>query len=214
MVLMSAALQWKPTGARYHLAFFVLLAPAAAVVLEAIPRKGFATAAMGILILTSIPYLLGNHSRPLISGWPEADFGSVLIVPRDDQYFANAPYLARPYRDVVRRIEQADCRQVGIALPGQGVEYPFWSLLGAPRSGVRIEWLVAGTAPAVHRSGLCPLRRHLRKVPGWLVHGPGPSRGLSLRIVPPVPGRTLSLSTPECTRLGHGLKMNRTRRLG
>jgi hypothetical protein len=29
-----------------------------------------------------------------------------------------------------------------------GLEYPLWSLLGAPRQDLKIEWLVAGTASA------------------------------------------------------------------
>jgi hypothetical protein len=125
-VLLNAIFQWKPTGARYHLAFFVLMAPVAGVVLEAQTWKAAANVAIGILMLSSVPWLLGNHSRPLLSGWPGADVGSVLAVPRDELYFANAPYLVRPYQQIVGAIREAGCQQVAVALPGQGLEYPLW----------------------------------------------------------------------------------------
>ena len=147
-VLLSAMLQWKPTGARYHLAFFVMLAPAIAVVLGALPWRPAAAVAGGALLLTSVPWLLGNHSRPLISGWPGADVDSVLVVPRDESIFANAPYLTRPYREMTELIQTSGCGRIAVALPGSGLEYPLWSLLGAPRQDLRIEWLVAGTASA------------------------------------------------------------------
>jgi hypothetical protein len=147
-VLLSVMLQWKPTGARYHLPFFVLLAPVAGVVLEAIPSAAVAGLAVGALMLSCVPWLLGNHSRPILSGWPEADVASVLVVPRSELLFANAPYIARPYQEMTDLIQQAECGHVGLALPGQGLEYPFWSMLGAPRDDLVIEWLVGGTASA------------------------------------------------------------------
>jgi hypothetical protein len=147
-VLLNAIFQWKPTGARYHLAFFVLMAPVAGVVLEAQTWKAAANVAIGILMLSSVPWLLGNHSRPLLSGWPGADVGSVLAVPRDELYFANAPYLVRPYQQIVGAIREAGCQQVAVALPGQGLEYPLWPLLGSPREDLEVEWLVGGTPSA------------------------------------------------------------------
>ncbi len=147
-VMLSAMFQWKPTGARYHLPFFVLMAPAAAVVLETVPWRPAAGAAIAILLLASVPWLLGNHSRPLVSGWPEADVDSVLVVPRRELIFANAPYLARPYGEMVTDVQQAGCRKVAVVLPGGGLEYPLWYLLGAPRDDLVVEWLVGGTASA------------------------------------------------------------------
>jgi hypothetical protein len=92
--------------------------------------------------------VLGNHSRPLISGWPGADVDSLLVVPRDELTFANAPYLVQPYREMAQMIQTSGCGRIAVALPGSGLEYPLWSLLGAPRQDLKIEWLVAGTASA------------------------------------------------------------------
>jgi hypothetical protein len=136
------------TGGRYHLAFFVLLAPAIATVVGAIPWKPAAGVVASVLLLTSIPWLLGNHSRPLVSGWPGADVDSVLVVPREELIFANAPYLTQPYQDMVELMQASGCGTVAVVLPGSGLEYPLWSLLEAPRQDLRIEWLVAGTASA------------------------------------------------------------------
>jgi hypothetical protein len=147
-VVLSAMLQWKPTGARYHLPFFVLVAPVAGVVLEAFPSAAVWRVAVGALLVSCVPWLLGNHSRPILSGWPGADVDSVLVVPRDELLFANAPYLVRPYQEITELIRREGCRQVGVALPGQGLEYPFWALLGAPSGDLVIDWLVAGTPSA------------------------------------------------------------------
>jgi hypothetical protein len=147
-LLLNAVFQWKPTAARYHLAFFVLLAPAVGVILEALPWRVVSEVAVAILMLSSLPWLLGNHSRPLLSNWPDAAVDSVLSVPRQDLYFANAPYLARPYREITSLIRLADCRSIAVALPGQGIEYPLWALLGLPRPGIEIGWLVGGTPSA------------------------------------------------------------------
>jgi hypothetical protein len=147
-ILLSAMLQWKPTGARYHVAFFVLMAPVVGLVLEAVSWRAVPEVIVGTLMLASLPWLLGNHSRPLLSDWPGADVGSVLSVPRTDLYFANAPYLNRPYREMVGLIHEADCRAVAVVLPGSGLEYLLWSLLGAPSKDLAIEWLVGGTGSA------------------------------------------------------------------
>jgi len=45
-------------------------------------------------------------------------------------------------------IRKAGCTQVGVVLPGGGIEYPIWALLGAPREGVRLEWLLGGDPSA------------------------------------------------------------------
>jgi hypothetical protein len=147
-VFLSALLQWKPTGARYQLPFFVLLAPVAGMILEAFPRTAVSHLAVVALLVTSLPWLLGNHSRPLLSGWPGAQVDSVLVVPRDELIFANAPYLAQPYRQMGEMLQASGCGRIAVALPGNGLEYPLWSMLGAPRQDLRIEWLVAGTASA------------------------------------------------------------------
>jgi 4-amino-4-deoxy-L-arabinose transferase-like glycosyltransferase len=147
-LLFSALFQWKPTGARYHLPFFVLLAPAVGVVLEAVPWRAVSQTLVGLLLLSSVPWLLGNHSRPLLSGWPGADVDSVFVTPREELLYANAPYLARPHQEIAEIILRAECRKVAIALPGSSLEYPIWSLLGAPREDLELQWLVAGTASA------------------------------------------------------------------
>jgi hypothetical protein len=147
-LILSATFEWKPSGARYQLAFFLLMAPTAGVLLGVFPWKRLAPLFVSGMLVLSMPWLLGNHSRPLLSGWPGADAGSVLTVPRNSLYFANAPYVEEPYLEIVDHIRQSGCQQIGIALPGEGLEYPFWALLGAPREALRIEWLVGGTASA------------------------------------------------------------------
>jgi hypothetical protein len=52
------------------------------------------------------------------------------------------------YELIAETIVAARCQAVGLMLAGDGAEYPFWVFLGAPRSDVRIEWIVAGTPSA------------------------------------------------------------------
>ncbi len=52
---------------------------------------------------------------------------------------------------MVEMIQDADCSKIGIALSGNGAEYPIWVLMGAPRSDLEIEWLVSGTPSERYR---------------------------------------------------------------
>jgi hypothetical protein len=58
------------------------------------------------------------------------------------------PGLAQLYPRLIEPILSQGCRRVGLALLGDGAEYPVWNLLGAPDGGLQIEWLVAGTPSA------------------------------------------------------------------
>lgn len=144
--------KWQIFGSRYHLPAFVLLAPAAGAALASgFSAKGRILSGW-MLCLSGLPWLVGIASRPLLVLPQEANTGSVLWTPRSRLLLANGPYLARPYQEMTQRIRDASCTEVGIAVSGNGAEYPLWVFLGAPRSDVHIEWLVAGTPSAKYRS--------------------------------------------------------------
>jgi hypothetical protein len=179
-VLLSALFQWKPTGARYHLPFFVLLAPAVGLVLEALPWRGMSEVFVSLLLLSSVPWLLGNHSRPLLSGWPGADVDSVLVVPRDDLLYANAPYPQAPPGNR-RDHPEADCRTIAIA-SGSSLRFDLVLLARRRRTGNRVACR-RHALRSIRRSGLCPLRLRVRKIPAELVVRPRPSGEVSLWVV-------------------------------
>lgn len=146
-LVFSAAFKWQIFGVRYELPLFVLGGPIAGLIL-ARPRPRSLPAILAIVLIgTSWPWLLRIDSRPLLPA-PGSSVGSILVQPRTDLYFANGPYLERPYRSMVSQIKEERCRSVGLSLSGNGAEYPLWVLLGAPSNDLRVEWLVGGTASA------------------------------------------------------------------
>jgi hypothetical protein len=147
-VLLSLIFKWKVTGARYQLPFFVLLAPSAGWFLEKTLSRRISLPVIGILLLGAIPALFLNPSRPLVNGVMDSSVGSVLAEARDKLYFANAGYEAAPYFEMTEIVRGSVCEDIGLMLPGGEIEYQIWSLLGAPREPLTIEWIVAGTPSA------------------------------------------------------------------
>lgn len=146
--IFSTLFKWQIFGSRYHLAFFVLLAPAVAVALARLvgpPRSRWIAAA---LLASSLPWLLSIRSRPLVPIPGDSLVGSVLAETRPRLMLANGPYLLTPYQEMADRIQDSACRQIGLALGGNSAEYPLWVFLGFPRTDRHIEWLVAGTPSA------------------------------------------------------------------
>lgn len=140
--------KWQVFGSRYLLPFFALASPIVGVLAARIlGRKGsFALAAL--LAVGCLPWLLGVETRPLLARDASGHLRSVLTSSRTDLYFANGPYLEKPYRDMTDQIKAAGCQQVGLMLSGAQAEYPLWPLLDAPKAGLDIEWIVAGTPSA------------------------------------------------------------------
>jgi hypothetical protein len=148
LVIFSALFKWQIFGSRYLLPFFVLFSPAAAHVLERATRPAW-TGVLGLLlVVASWPWLTGVRSRPLIEHPGNSYVRSVVVESRTALYFANGLYLQDPYREMAAEIEAAQCDVVGLMLGGNAAEYPLWVLLGAPRQGLRIEWIVADTPSA------------------------------------------------------------------
>ncbi|NIM94649.1 MAG: hypothetical protein GTO18_13190 [Anaerolineales bacterium] len=145
-ILFSFIFKWTIFGSRLQLPFFVLYAPVIGYLLDK-PKWTNVGLVIGlVLLLASLPWLVSIDSRPLIPNAERSLVGSVMVEPRLDLLFANGSYLLEPARDVILRIEEAGCTHIGILLSGNGVEYPFWVMLGAPDEDLRIEWLVRGTS--------------------------------------------------------------------
>ncbi len=148
----SLLYKWQVFGSRYLLPFFALAAPIVGTLAERVlgRKGGFALAAA--LALACLPWLVGVDTRPLIARDADGRLKSVLTADRTDLIFANGPYLEKPYLEMAGQITAAGCSRVGLMLSGAQAEYPLWSLLGAPRAGLDIEWIVAGTPSAVLRN--------------------------------------------------------------
>lgn len=144
-LLFSFLFKWLIFGTRLQLPFFVLAAPLFGVIFgeEKKGRLGYLVSL--VLLIGSIPWVLSVDSRPIFPIEGRSLVGSVVTESRMSLLFANGAYLQEPTRDVVIKIEEAGCSEVGLMLAGNGVEYPFWTMLGAPRAQVTLGWIVEGT---------------------------------------------------------------------
>ena len=117
--------RWSPWNSRFHLPLFLLCAPFVSVTLGWLLR-GKAAAILPIaLILSAVPGLLKNESRPLLG--PR----SILSLPRDRLLFNNRPDLYEDYVAGIKRLEDSGCRDIGLVLHGESWEYPIWKLASA-----------------------------------------------------------------------------------
>jgi hypothetical protein len=142
--LFSLFFKWQIFGARYHQAFFLLFAPIISIVAVRFLTPTGARLLSAALLLTVYPWLFSINSRPLIPIEGRSYTSSILTASRQSLYFANARHLEEPYLAITHLIQQADCSNVGLMLLGNSAEYPLWVLLGAPKSGLNIEWIVGG----------------------------------------------------------------------
>ena len=143
----SLVFKWQIFGSRFHLPFFILLAPVIGTFFTQVLPVHVLNVAGIIMLFCSWPWLMSIQSRPLIPD-SESRVGSILIEPRDALYFGNGPNYQYPYVGVTERIRDSGCTSIGLALAGNAAEYPFWVLMGSPREDVRLEWIVSGTPSA------------------------------------------------------------------
>ena len=147
-IIFSYIYKWLIFGSRLQLPFFVIYAPIAGFLLSRMKPKRLGEWIGVILILGSLPWLFSIETRPILPIPDRSPVKSILTESRLNLLFSSDSYLIEPARDVVIRIEEAGCSQVGLMLSGNGAEYPFWYMLKEPRSDLRIEWIVAGTDSA------------------------------------------------------------------
>jgi hypothetical protein len=138
--------KWQVFAVRLHMPFFVLLAPAAGVVLtRGTPPLVGRTLALALLAV-SIPWLVGVEERPLLRDVEGARVPSILYEPRENLYIRGEMLQER--EQLVEAVRGSGCSRVGIMLAGYAAEYPLWVFLGAPDNDLEIEWIVSGTPSA------------------------------------------------------------------
>jgi hypothetical protein len=131
-------------GIRYQLPFFVLWAPIAACVMLEVASERVAIPAACLLVLLSLPYVFFNNIRPLIGATPYTTrIESILTTDRTEVLLDNSlQRVQNDYAEAAAETFAQGCTTVGLigvtlSLP----EYPFWWILDAPQSGIRIESL-------------------------------------------------------------------------
>jgi 4-amino-4-deoxy-L-arabinose transferase-like glycosyltransferase len=174
LLLLGFLVKWQAWVTRLHAPFFILLAPALALVIGKRLSTLWMNLLLGVLFAAATPVLFFNRSRPLVDQ-PEWSVGSVLSAGRPEQYFANRPELRAPYEDAVAWLSRGGCRCVGLKGPEDFWEYPLWQL-GRLR-GIDVKWahvLVENPSGRISPSGvddMCALVA-VEEPPEWKPMGP------------------------------------------
>lgn len=137
-LLFCVLLKWQPWGTRLMLPLFVLASPLIAVALPLDSKKWLVSSFATFMLLCSVPWLLGNQTRPL---WGDQ---SILSADRTSLYFIKRPELESYYSRAAEHVtNNGSCDAIGIlSSSGNAYEYPLWVLLNShPGKMPRIEHL-------------------------------------------------------------------------
>ena len=145
LFIFNAFVKWSPFDGRYHLPFFVLLAPLLADVFAVRGRR--LTAIIVLFSILTTPFIFFNASKPFVTGpfklfyKKEPVYGStsILKISRQYQYFYNHPGIAMSFMITVQTAMESGCKDIGLALTEDTWEYPFWIYLHMNGRPVRIE---------------------------------------------------------------------------
>lgn len=133
-LLFCLALKWQPWGNRLLLPLAVLSTPFIAIVLEKVHHRA-GTIIACTLIIFSLPWVLDNTSRPILS-----KDNSIVTKDRNEQYFANTPGMYFSYRRAAEEIANSGCKDVGLVMGPNSWEYPLWALWAASKNeNIRVE---------------------------------------------------------------------------
>lgn len=122
-ILFCLLIRWQPWNSRLHLPLFILWSPLIGLTLSQPRVHWVAYVYVVILILGAIPYLLYNKARPILGQ------ESIITTNRTELYFRNRPSLAKPYIRSTHFLANTQCSDIGLILPENSYEYPFWILL-------------------------------------------------------------------------------------
>lgn len=135
-LLFSGYLKWQPWHSRLHLPLFVLGTPIIGWFSERLPSRPWLATGLAVLLIgQAFPFILANPHHRII-GQP-----NIYSQTRVEQYFIARPMLAEPYQAAAAQIIERSCDRVGLMLPVDSWEYPFWILLQQPSAAhpIRIQ---------------------------------------------------------------------------
>jgi 4-amino-4-deoxy-L-arabinose transferase-like glycosyltransferase len=131
-----------PWGVRYQLPFFLLACPLIACGLSSLRLPRLPDVAAGLLLISAVPYMIFNNTRPIIgkTPWPTR-VPSVFVASSQEILLAMVPGARGAFTSMADGVTQLHCDQVGLRIDSGDLEYAFWWLLDAPQSGTHIETL-------------------------------------------------------------------------
>jgi hypothetical protein len=153
----------NPFSIRYQLPFFILGAAIFGIAFSDSKFNRVSGYVAIFLILTSLPWVFLNNSRPIIAmrtgpeplAVPCTDtlgctrISSIFRSSDEDVIMAKMPSLKEPITAAVEVIKDSDCKQVGLRIDSHDPEYPFWWMLDVPKNVIRIETIY--TFPELER---------------------------------------------------------------
>ena len=127
-------------GIRLQLPFFVLSAPLFGLAVQQVRLDGRSVLIGFLLLVSALPYLLFNNTRPIIGAppWPTRT-RSVFVAPAQEIMFAANLEQQEAGEDLKQAVIRSGCREIGLRIDSSDLEYQFWWLLDAPQSGYRLE---------------------------------------------------------------------------
>jgi hypothetical protein len=140
-------------GVRYQLPLVIIWAPVFGGVISRLSERWLVPLAIVFFFIISLPYVFFNSTRPLIAmkngpepyaihtirGLDITKSSSIFFADQPALLFANWPELVNPYEEITQDISNYGCKQVGLRIDSHDLEYPYWWLMKAPQSGIRIE---------------------------------------------------------------------------
>lgn len=127
-------------GIRYQLPFFIVSAPLFGLAVERARLNRWGVPIGILLLVSALPYLLFNNTRPIIGAppWPTRT-RSVFVAPAQEIMYAINPELQSAHDQLAQALVRSGCREVGLRIDSSHLEYQFWWMLDAPQSGYRLE---------------------------------------------------------------------------
>ncbi|MBM2842180.1 MAG: 2 protein [Anaerolineales bacterium] len=152
-VIFNMVFKFDMLGSRYHMPFFVLLAPVVGASLSTW-RNWLQWPALVLLAISAFQPLLFLQERPLLASDGNS---SILAQPREHLYLRGISP-ADVYAEFTARIQESGCSSIGLSLRGDTPEYPIWVLMGAPRNDLVFDWIIARGDPTgnLRRAGFHP----------------------------------------------------------
>jgi len=99
----------------------------------------FAKTLIVLALISGLPWVILNRSRPLIDARPRTMTQSIFTEPAGAILFANWSSLRDDYLEAAKVIQLTGCTQIGLSIDSHDIEYPIWKLLGSPKSDLVIE---------------------------------------------------------------------------
>jgi len=143
-----AVFNWQIWGSRLHCFLFVAGITWAASRWTLSGRRSVLLLGLGAL-LTALPVLLFNQTRPLLGSQ------SILLKPRDAQWYASAPQLQTHYEALLIELSKTKPAEVGLHFGDDSPVYPLLRYLIRTDPGISFRHvLVGGLASSLERGAL------------------------------------------------------------